>query len=445
MLLAGLLLSGCFSFENTYTKIPPGPYRAVLKLDVNPVSLNPKGEPLPDKLNLEFEEVTAGELPFNFEVTYTDDTTFHIDIINGTERIRVPAEHITFGRSPGLARDTFRIDFPVYDSYITGYYEENILEGFWVVNYRDQYRIPFVARHGQDYRFTQLRKAPVMDVSGEWEVTFGDEDEEPYKALAEFEQQGNDLRGTFRTETGDYRFLEGTVQADKLYLSVFDGSHAYLFEAKIRPDGTLTGSYRSGQHYRTVWEARRNPDFKLADPDSLTALKPGIGQLRFAFPTADGDTISLDDERFAGKVKLIQIMGTWCPNCRDESVFLQEYLAANPSEDLAVIALAFERYRDTARAREALRRYQREMNIDYPVLLAGYYDKADASAALPALSRIISYPTLLFVDRDNRVRLIHTGFNGPATSRYPAFKEHFEQTVSQLLAEKSNATATNER
>lgn len=434
---AALLLAGCFSIDNTYTKIPPGPYRAVLKLDVNPVTPNPKGEPLPEKLNLEFEEVTAGELPFVMEVTYTDDTTFHIDLINGPERIRVPSEHIQFGRSPSLARDTLRIDFPVYDSYITAYYEESVIEGFWVVNYREDYRIPFVAYHGQDHRFTQLRKEPALDVSGTWEVLFGTEDEEPYAGIAEFQQSGNNLTGTFRTETGDYRFLEGTVQADKLYLSVFDGSHAFLFEAKIRPDSTLVGSFRSGRHYRTIWEARRNPDFALASPDSLTTMRTTDEPLSFRFPNFEGDTVALTDPEFAGKIKLVQIMGTWCPNCRDETDFLRTYLEEHPeqSEQIAVIALAFERYRERDRALAALQRYRKNMDIDYPVLLAGYHDKAEASAVLPMLSGISSYPTLLFVDRENRVRQIHTGFNGPATSKYEIFRREFEQTVAKLLSE----------
>lgn len=433
--LAAMTFSSCLESNQPYTKLPPGPWRAVLRLDPSMITPNPEGRPLPDKVNYEFEEVSNGELPFNFEVIYTDDTTFYLELINGKERIRV--DDIHFGRSRQLARDTFRFEFPVYDSYITGFYEENILEGEWVVNYRDNYRIPFVAYFGQEHRFTTLRKAPVMDVSGQWEVIFGlSEGEEPYKGIGEFVQNGNELTGTFRTETGDYRYLAGTVQADKLYLSLFDGSHAYLFEARINPDSSMIGSYRSGTHYRTIWEARRNPDFELSDPDSLTQMQAGQERLSFAFPNAEGDTIRLDDPRYAGKVKLVQIMGTWCPNCRDETDYLLDYLAENPSGDLAVIALAFERYRDPERARAAVARYRDQMDLNYEVLLAGHYDKAEAGAALPMLDRVLSYPTLLFVDRDNRVRKIHTGFNGPATSRFDEFDEDFRRTVAQLLAEK---------
>ena len=93
------LSNACIEVDQTFTKIPPGPWRGVLKLDPSAVTPNPDGKPLPSKLNLTFEEVSDGELPFNFEVVYTDDTTFHIVLINGDERIEVPAEDITFGNT----------------------------------------------------------------------------------------------------------------------------------------------------------------------------------------------------------------------------------------------------------------------------------------------------------------------------------------------------------
>jgi thiol-disulfide isomerase/thioredoxin len=434
LLALALSAGSCIKVTPTYSKIPPGMYRATLQLTPNPIIPNPEGRPLPEKMNLEFEEATEGELPFNMEVTYETDSTFHIDIINGEERIRVPAEHIQFGHTRANVRDTIRIDFPVFDTYISAYFEENVIEGVWVVNYRENYRIPFTAYQGQDHRFTNLRKPPVADLSGTWEVSISGE-EGPEPAIAEFEQDGNHLTGTFRTEMGDYRYLEGTVQADKMYLSVFDGSHAFLFEAKLRPDSTLVGTFRSGRHYYETWTARRNPDFQLADPDSLTTFIAGGEPLSFTFPDTDGNMVSLDDPQFSGKVKLVQIMGSWCPNCRDEANFLIDYVNNNPDKDVVVLALGFERYREEETALRSLRRYREKMNLPYPLLWGGYYDKREAAQQLPQLDRVLSYPTLLFVDRNNQVRRIYTGFNGPATSKYAEFKERFERTVDELLAE----------
>ncbi|MEM9836046.1 MAG: TlpA disulfide reductase family protein [Bacteroidota bacterium] len=436
LLLMGLL-PACTFVQEQYPKIPPGPYRAVLKLENNPIIPNPKGKPLPEKLNLEFDEVTDGELPFTFEAVYEDDTTFYLDIINGDERIRVPSKNIGYGNDITQARDTIRIDFPVYDTYIQAYHEEGIIEGVWVVNYRDQYRIPFLAKFGEAHRFTQLRKAPVVDLSGEWAMTFSLADK-PYLGLGEFKQDGNHLSGTIRTETGDYRFLEGTVQANKLYLSVFDGSHAFLFEGIIKEDGTLNGSFRSGRHYITDFVAKRDPDFQLADPDTLTSLVSD-GPISFSFPDANGDSLSLDDPQFAGKYKLIQIMGTWCPNCRDETNYLRDYLAENPSDQLAMITLAFERYGpDDPRSRQAIKRYHQNMDVDWPILLAGSYKKDEAAQALPMLNHILSFPTLLLVDPNNEVQYIHTGFNGPATSKFAAFDRAFREMLGELLLAKDS-------
>lgn len=152
-----LLCTSCLVTDDHFSRLPNGSWRGVLKLDSRPVSSNPKGEPLPEKLNLKFDEVTDGELPFTFEITYITEDSFVMDLINGTEKIR--ASEIYFGRDKYLAKDTFRINFPTYDTYLHGLYEENVMEGEWVINYRTEYnKIPFVAKFGQNHRFTQLKK-----------------------------------------------------------------------------------------------------------------------------------------------------------------------------------------------------------------------------------------------------------------------------------------------
>lgn len=435
LLVLSFSLQGCLVVDNPYSGLPPGPWRAVLKIDRNPVVPNPRGEPLPEKIGLQLEEIVAGELPFNFEVVYPNPDSFYLVLRNGEERIVL--DDISIGRDIRTAKDTILINFPVFDSYIKGIFVENVIEGEWVVRNRENYRIPFVAYHGRNHRFTHLKKPPVMDVSGRWEVTFGlDEDESPYPAIGDFHQDGNHLTGTFLTETGDYRYLEGTVQEDRLYLSVFDGSHAFLFGAKILPDSSLTGFFRSGIHYRTLWQATKNPDAQLRHPDELTQLEEGFDTFDFKFENPRGESITPSDPSYTGKVKIIQLMGTWCPNCRDETLFLRDYLAEKKDEELAIIALAFERYPDKNRAMEAIRRYQRKMNLSYEVLLAANSDdKTVASAQLPMLEEIVSFPTLIILDKNNRVRKIHTGFNGPATTEYADFTKEFDTFIQGLLAE----------
>lgn len=428
-----VLITACVFVQERYPTLPPGPYRAVVELEYQPIVPNPKGAPIPEKTNLEFEDVTEGVLPFNFNVVYENDSIFRIDIINGDEVITVPPKDIRAGWDQRAGRDTLRVDFPLYDAHISAYYEENVVEGAWVVHYRENYRIPFKAYFGKDHRFTNMSKPPAADISGKWAVTFGMGDEEPYPGIAEFTQNGNELRGTFRTETGDYRFLEGTVQGNKAYLSVFDGSHAFLFEALIKEDNTLTGTFRSGRHYITNWTAKRDPDFVLQSPDALTLMKEEV-PLSFSFPTVDGKMVSLDDEQYAGKPKLIKLMGTWCPNCKEEADFLKQYLANNETADLQVIALAFEQYGpDDDRSREKIRTYKQELQAPWEILLAGSFEKDAAGEALPMLNKIISFPTLLFVDRNNMVQRIYTGFNGAATSEWENFQKSFDDSVKELI------------
>ncbi len=196
----------------------------------------------------------------------------------------------------------------------------------------------------------------------------------------------------------------------------------------------MTGFFRSGNHYRTLWEAKRNPDFQLERPENLTKMLDPTERFNFSFENTAGEKISLSDERYQDKVKIVQILGTWCPNCRDETDFLVDYLQRNPNPNLEVIALAFERHKDPSKAMDAIRRYKEKYEMDYEILLAAATDsKSEASEILPMLNKIISFPTMIFLDQDNQVKRIHTGFNGPATSEYQNFKSDFESFVQELL------------
>ena len=165
----------------------------------------------------------------------------------------------------------------------------------------------------------------------------------------------------------------------------------------------------------------------------MTYLKEGYDKLDFSFENINGETISLTDAKYNGKAKLIQIFGTWCPNCKDETKFLVDYFKQNPNPEIEVIGLAFEKHRDIDKAKAAVRRYKERLGMDYELLVAGYSDKKEAATALPMLNHILAYPTLIFLDKENKVKKIHTGFAGPATSKYKDFKVAFEETMQELV------------
>ena len=259
-----------------------------------------------------------------------------------------------------------------------------------------------------------------------------------YLAKGIFTQTSNKVTGTFRTTTGDYRYLEGIVDGDSLKLSTFDGAHAFLFTAKAT-DSTLNGYFYSGNHWKEHFTAKLNNEYELTNEENLTFIKEGYEYFDFSFPDTRGRVVSLSDPEFNNKVVILQIMGTWCPNCLDESKFLVKYSKENPNKDLQIIALAFEEAKTREIAYERIKRFKKRIGIEYPVLLAQFGNLANKTLAqqkLPMLNHIISYPTTIFMDKKGKVRKIHTGFNGPATGeKYTEFTKDFEVFVNELLNE----------
>ncbi len=428
-----LALSSCLDVAEEFDGPAPGAWRAVLQLDPDFVTNNKKGEPLPEKMNIKFPDINTTQLPFTFDIEYRGENDIIAKIHNGTETIVV--EDIIIGRDRKTAKDTILIDFPIYESSLKAIYQGSVMAGNWIVHSKNDYQIPFKAYYGKNHRFTVNRKKPAMDLSGQWKVKFSDGGD-PYMAIGEFSQKGNHLTGTFITETGDYRFLEGTVQGKKMYLSCFDGSHAFLFEAKLNDDNTeLRGRFKSGKHYTSFWEASKDPSFTLKNANTLTYLKEGYDKVDFSFKDTDGNLVSLSDKKYENRPKIIQIFGTWCPNCRDETEFLIDYLDKNPDPGFDIIALGFEKYKDEAKSINALRKYKEKFDMPYPLLHAGLSDKKEAAKSLPMLNAIISYPTMIFLGKDNQVKKIHTGFSGPATTQFKAFKEEFASNIQNILTD----------
>ena len=417
-------LSSCIESRNDFSKLPPGMWRGVLYLTPNVLPMTT------DKDEILTSPDNSGQLPFNFEVIYDTDTDFHLEIQNGEERIKV--EDIIFGLDRSTAKDTLTFDFPVFDTKIKGVYEEKVIEGDWYVNYKDGYKIKFKAVHGDTARFKGYTDAPSIDYSGEWDVEFEPGTDDSYKAVGVFKQVGSQITGTFKTETGDYRFLEGVVTGQKAFLSVFDGAHAFLFEMKVLEDGTLSGIFKSGTHYTASFEGQRSEGQKLADPYGLTTSTIGDQPLEFTFPKPDGSMLSLSDEMYQGKIKVIEIMGTWCPNCKDATDFLKSYISTYPDDELEVISIAFERYQDEEKNMNQLKKYAASSKLPWEIVLGGPANKAEASLAIPQIDKIRSYPTLLMLDQHNKIKHIYTGFSGPATSEYAEFKQDFRSKIKEL-------------
>lgn len=366
------------------------------------------------------------ELPFNFVTQYVPGGGFEIlYIYNADEEIMLDEV-----REEG---DTLVIPFPIFESELR-MHKDN-WNGRFLNHARTTHRsIPLTVTKGEARRFIVPEAAPAADLSGRWEVEFLYKETEKSVAVGIFEQDGSSLTGTFQTPTGDYRYLAGSVNGSNMMLSCFDGAHAFLFTAEIQADGKLSGGFWSGRHWYESWTAQKNPGYELPDPNSLTKLKPGMSSLDFAFLNPAGETISPSDPAYEGKALLVQIMGTWCPNCKDETAYLRELHKRHQAEGLEVIAIGFELTTDTSRALANLQRLQKHFELPYQVVFGGRAGRETAGAALPALEHVMSYPTTVFMDRDHKVRRIYTGFSGPAVEgAYEKLTESFEKTVREML------------
>ncbi len=374
-------------------------------------------------------EIQGHDLPFNFEVKHSD-AGYNIYLLNASERLLLD-EVLVRG-------DSIDIALHIFDANIKAKIEgDTALRGEFIKNDAEDYRLPFEAIHGVDYRFFDLSEADNSDtdISGKYAVTFVSNGESS-DAVALFQQHGGIVTGTFMKPAGDYRFLEGNIRDSVMYLSAFDGNNVYLFNATIQADGALHGEFRSGQTRHDTWVARRDEHAALPDANSITSLKDGYERIAFAFPNVNGDTLTLDDARYHGKVVILQLLGTWCPNCMDEIQFLAPWYDANKTRGVEIIGLAYERKADFDYASTRVRKMMEKMHVNYDVLIAGTDKKGEPAKTLPMLSAVAAFPTTIFIGKDGKVRKIHTGFSGPGTGEYyEQFKKEFNATVDALLNE----------
>lgn len=367
------------------------------------------------------------EIPFNFELKYHKKKPV-ITIANADERIAV--DEIT------IKRDSFNFKMPVFDTEFRTRLVGDNLEGVWINHYKSaDNRMAFKATFGEGRRFlfTPGKADPIFE--GRWETLFSPGSKDSSRAIALFHhlEQTDYVTGTFLTETGDYRYLEGMRSGTTLYLSTFDGSHAYLFIAELK-GANLYGKFYSGPSWSEPWVAKLNPDARLRDPGSITVMKEGSERMAFSFPNLDNKPVSLNDEKFRNKVVVVQIMGSWCPNCLDESRYFAELYRQYKTDGLEIIALAFERTTEPERARKLVKRLKERVGIDYEVLITQLSGKDQAGEVLPGLTKIEAFPTSIFLDREHRVVKIHSGFSGPATGNdYLLYKQETEALIRQLL------------
>lgn len=371
-------------------------------------------------------ELQGKQLPFNFEVV-KEDGKYKVYLINAEERL--VQDEVT------VTGDSVKIVMLIFDIELRAKLTNNSLSGHYYKNYDKTFKLPFAATLGDTYRFAKTEKVSV-NYSGKYSLEFKS-DKETYTSVGIFKQKENEVTGTFLTPTGDYRYLQGNVVNDQLMLSTFDGNHAYLFTATMQGD-SIKGDYYSGNVSHETFGGIKDENATLPSAESLTYLKEGFDKITFSFPDVNGNQISPSDERYENKVLILQILGTWCPNCMDETKFLSQWYKENKDRGVEILGLAYERKDDFEYASGRVKKMKEKLGVGYDFVIAGTNDKEKASLTLPMLNNIIAFPTTIFIGKNGKVKHIRTGFEGPGTGiYYEQFKERFNQIINELLVEKT--------
>ena len=368
-------------------------------------------------------------IPFNFEIIKIENN-YKINLINGDEVL--PIDEVK------IKDDSLFFNMHIFDVSVKAKIENDMLTGSYSKNYADDYILPFKAVYGKKNRFDNMTSDP--DFDGTWETTFLSKEGKEIPAIGIFKTDNNKLKGTFLTKTGDYRFLDGYAKNDTMHLYTFDGDHIYKFMAVKQNDSILKGEFWSGKTGYKTFISKKNSKAKLPDPNQLTFLKDRYDKISFSFQGLDGNPITLSDKKYKNKVILLQIFGTWCPNCMDETKFLSEWYDQNKERGVEIIGLAYENKKngkaDFQYAKSRVEKMKSKYHVAYDFVIAGTSSTKSASESLPMLSKVISFPTTIFIDKKGNVRRIHTGFSGPATDRYyEEFIDEFNTFMDMLLEE----------
>jgi thiol-disulfide isomerase/thioredoxin len=327
-----------------------------------------------------------------------------------------------------VAGDTVVFEIGDYAASIRAVWEGDSLVGAYSnVGNRGPRTIPFHAVRGR----WQVEPAP-PEMLGVWDAWFGSEGRLSPRIL-EFDHGALGLRATVLSNSGDYGAFWGGASGREFSVGHFDGSFVYMITGKLLGD-TLVGTFHAGLRSQTPFTATRSTGAPHLKPPTEVTSADTTGPFQFAFPDLEGKVVTNEDPRFKGKVVMVDIFGTWCPNCQDAAPTLLELYQAYHSQGFEVVSLAYEVTGDPEVDGQLVRRFRDKFGIPWPILLAGVNDSELTAATLPQLEGFTAYPTLLFLDRTGRVRRIHAGFYGPATgAQHTKLKTDLHSYVEELL------------
>ncbi len=368
-----------------------------------------------------FLRTNHAEIPFIIEFKYNKKKELTGKLRNGLETISLK----------GIKQSGKDVVIPISAYELTlelSQQESNTLSGFLIRHNKNPVmKSAVIGIHGITERFKFNKEKAYLDLNGKWSFVMEDENGQKTPGIGIFKQKGNFFTGSILTPTGDFRYLEGVVVKHKFEAASFDGVYNYAFSGTII-DGKMQAMILS--NFKTKVSGHLDPKAELPDAYKQTELK----ELKFIFPNVKGENVSLNHPKFKNKPVIVQIYGSWCPNCMDEMKFLIPWYKQNSKRGVEVVALAFERSLGPDDARKQLRKVQDKYKVPYPILQVGSTAEDKPADKLPGLKNFISFPTTVFLNKKHEVVKVHAGFSGPSTGEFfETWKKEFNQTVNGLL------------
>jgi len=369
------------------------------------------------------------EIPFRFEIAGSG-AAIKGSFFNGDEKVTSTTGTFTSG--------ALTLSFDEYGTKLEATLKDGRLEGQYSRGTRGA-PYPFQAKR---FAPAPVGNAPIPQIAGLWNIQVGKSSKGEAAWQLIVRQSGAEASAAILRVDGDTGTLTGTYRDGKFVLSHFSGARPLRLELTPAGDGTLTVVQNKDNPFTAFRadQARAKGLPQPSDPSRFTSVKDPTEPFRFSFPDLNGRLVSNTDDKFRGKVVLVSISGSWCPNCHDEAPFLGELYKKYRSRGLEIVSLSFEeqaQLKNPVRLRAFIKRY----GIEYTVLIPG--EPKELADKVPQGVNLSSFPTTFFLGRDGKVRAVHAGFPGKASGEFHTqAKEESTAKVERLLAESAQTSSS---
>jgi thiol-disulfide isomerase/thioredoxin len=370
----------------------------------------------------------ALEIPFRFEITGTG-ATVKGSFFNGDDK--------TTSTSGSLQNGKLTLNFDELGTKLEATLKDGQLDGEYSRGTRGA-PYPF---HAKRFTPSAADAKNIPSIAGLWNVQVGKSAKGEAAWQLIVRQSGPEVSAAILRIDGDTGTLTGRFKDGKFALSHFSGARPMRLELTPAADGTLAVVQNSDKPL-TALRAEQAAAKGLpqpSDPTRFTSVKDPSEPFRFSFPDLDGKIVSNTEPRFQGKVVIVTIGGSWCPNCHDEAPFLVDLYKKYKSKGLEIVEFSFE---EEAQQKNPVRvrAFNKKYGIEYTVLIPG--EPKELNEKVPQGVNLNSFPTTFFLGRDGRVRSAHAGFAGKASGKFHTeLIEEETALVERLLAEKPAQTS----